>query len=436
MGQLLPWIGSLSRDSTAWESWHRQPGLATLLLCYKARMARLRYLVRLGRQVWCRWRIDRCTQEAAALAYKTALSLVPLCVIAFSLLRAAGELSERSALFEFFATHLFPAKEARLAVQEALISFVDRAERGNFGSVGLAALLLIVFLVYHDIEMFWNRIWSAARRRSLVSSFAVFYLLATLVPLLIAFSLYHTARFWRGGRVGLLAPFASTFLALWAANHLLPSVRVKVRAAALGAFVSAVLYEIAKGGFTYYVMLVITKYKSIYGAFGLVPLLLVWIYIAWLTVLLGAEVAHAAQRLDSLEAAEVSGRRRIEDSDWELATGATAARLLVEISRAFTAGAKPPTPAQLGTGLHLPEEVVARLLERLRERHLVVELEGEAQGWLPARPPSHIRLDEVLIVFRPAIAEPAAERDRLNQLLGELDPAANERAKVTIDQLL
>ncbi len=391
----------------------------------------LRWSLRLMRVALRRWRADRCTQEAAALAYKTALCLVPLCAVAFTLLKAAGKLDEQRAFLEFFAPNLFPAAEARAAVENAILSFSDNIESGVLGPGGLSVLIIVVFLLFYDIQGFFNRVWSGARKRSLFRSFAVFYLLATLVPFLLAISLYHTAHYWRGGFIGFFAPAASTFGALLAANKLLPSVRVGWRFAALGAGVSALLFEGAKIMFARYVVLVLTRYHSIYGAFGLVPLVLVWIYVGWLTVLLGAELAHAAQRLEALEAGD---RRRASDDGWELVTGTTAARLVVEVARNYASGGKALPSPKLAERLRLPEEVVARVLGRLKERDLVVEVEGEIQGWLPARPLTSIRLDEVLEAFRPMRLR--GDKDRLNRLLNEIDQINNDKSQVTLDKLI
>jgi membrane protein len=234
--------------------------------------------------------------------------------------------------------------------------------------------------------------------------------------------------------VGFLAPRASTFLALLAANKLLPSVQVLWRFAALGAAVSAILFETAKLAFARYVLLVLERYHSIYGAFGLVPLVLVWIYVGWLTVLLGVEMAHAAQRSGAIGASTVGRRRRGPDDSWDLVTGSTGARLMVEVARHFTSGAKATGSPDLAARLGLPEEIVQRVLGRLQEHDLVVEVEGDVSGWLPARPPSTIRLDEVFAAFR--VLGDGVERDgRLGEVLEALDPAASERARVTLDEL-
>src|SRR5262245_41864725 len=80
----------------------------------------VRYSFRVMRQTIRRWRLDRCAQEAAALAYKTALCLVPFCAVAFTLLKAAGKLDERGAFVEFFSKNLFPAEDQANSVTEAI----------------------------------------------------------------------------------------------------------------------------------------------------------------------------------------------------------------------------------------------------------------------------------------------------------------------------
>lgn len=410
--------------------------LASRLRTLPAHAARLprpvRYLFRLGRQTWRRWFHDRCSQEAAALAFKTSLGLVPTFAVAFTLLRAAGMLDERSALLEFFASTLFPTDQVH-EVQASLVEFADKIGSGVLGPTGLVLLIAVVYLLFHDIESFWARVWAAPSRRSLVRNFAVFYMLATLVPFMVAISLYHTAHYWRGGVVGFLAPTGSTFLALLAANKLLPSVRVRWRNAAVGAALSALLVEAAKIGFARYAMAVLARYHSIYGAFGLVPLVLVWIYVGWLTVLLGAEVAHATQRLDAIEAGD---RRRGSDEAWDLCTGTTAARVMVAIARHFSSGGKALPMARIAIELALPEEAVQRVLGRLKERDLAIEADvaGSIPGWLPARPPSGILLADVLAAFR--VKGALRRDDALGRLLDDMDHAEDERASVTLDQLL
>ena len=397
------------------------------------------WLIRVGRQTWRRWFSDGCSREAASLAYKTALGIVPFSAVAFTLLRTTGMLDERSAFVEFFASSLFPAADAREAVGETVLRFADNMAAGAMGPLGLGVLITVVFLLFYDIEAFWNRVWSAPRGRPLLSKFFVFYTLATLVPFLLAVSLYQTARYWRGGFTSFFAPFVSTFIALLLANRMMPVVRVRWLPAALGAAVSAILLEVAKRGFAKYVGMVLVKYKSIYGAMALLPLVLAWIYLCWLLVLLGAEVAHAAQRLALLEAAE----RRHHDAsdDWQLVNGATAARLVVAIAQRYAQGEAAPSNPELAERLALPEDVVARVMARLRERRIVVEA-GAAQGsdeaaagaWLPARPPAAITLAEVLSAFRPG--DPEGARDALGKLLDELAADQDRRSSMTLADLL
>lgn len=393
-----------------------------------------RWLVRVASQTARRWQTDRCSQEAASLAFKTVLGLVPLFAVAFALLKAVGALDARGALVEFFAAYLFPASDERLAVGTAVVTFADNIASGVLGSTGLIVLILVVYLLFHDIEAFWNRIWSSPRSRSTFSKFFVFYTFATLVPFLLAISLYHTARYWRGGLIGYLAPFASTFVALLLANRLLPAARVRWLHAGLGAVVSAMLVELAKLGFARYVAVVLGRYRSIYGALGLVPLLLVWIYVAWLVVLLGAEIAHAAQRLATLEAGD--RRRHGSDSTWELISRITAARLMLEVARRYSLEGRPMQVPELAEALALPEEVVVRIIERLHARNLILEASGESPGpgWIPARPPANIKLNQVLGAFRVSDVDNA--HDRLALILAELETVEQSKGDITLADLL
>src|SRR5262249_25132006 len=151
------------------------------------------------------------------------------------------------------------------------------------------------FLLYQSVEKIFNDIWRVERRRGFGQLFVTFYAMVTLVPSLLAVSLYQAARHGlTEGTVGVLASLGSSFAALFLANKLLPACRVRWLPAAIGSLLSASLFEAAKYVFQLYVAKVaFQKYAGVYGALGVVPILLIWIYYTWLVVLLGAEVAHS-----------------------------------------------------------------------------------------------------------------------------------------------
>jgi DNA-binding IscR family transcriptional regulator len=109
------------------------------------------------------------------------------------------------------------------------------------------------------------------------------------------------------------------------------------------------------------------------------------------------------------------------------------------MTRCFTQGIAPPTTAELVERFGLPEEVVMRVLERLREQRLVLEAGGEgpdgaAPGWVPGRPPSTILLGDVLGLFRPA--DPEGSPDALGRLLRELAAHETHETEMSLAELL
>lgn len=373
--------------------------------------------------------VDHIVQQAAALAFESALGLVPLFAVAFALLKATGALDARSALLEFIAGQVFPSSGNE--VMTYLVGFADKVDIRALGAGGLCATLLVVYWLLHSIEDVWNQIWRVPRQRSIMSKFLVFYTLATLIPFLMALSLYHTTRFWRAPGLTILVPLSSTWLALLLANKLVPFTRVSWRAAAAGSLLSALLFELAKLGFGLYLTKVaLSKYHNVYGTLGLAPLLLLWVYLAWATVLIGAELAHALERREVLEAEQAFDA----DGQWFLPSGEQAARLLVEVARRFRSGGAPLTAEDLAQRLALPRGAVLRLLRRLDARGLLLPVESRADpaaspAYVLIQPAEQIRLDQILAASDPQPVEetPGA----LAEALGRLGEARRQVAAQT-----
>lgn len=368
----------------------------------------LRVLVQVVRQ----WARDRCPQQAAALAFETALSLVPITAIALSLLRAVGALEAQSALIQAVSHQFNPI--ARDEVAEQLVAWSSNIAWKTTGVAGLSTTFVLSYIMFSTVEKTWNDIWRVDRRRTLGQRFVTFYTIFTIVPALLGISLYQAARVGlTQGYLGILWAFFATFGALLFANKLLPAIKVTWRAAATGAALSAVIFEAAKLLFQAYVSLVAMKsYSGIYGPLGVIPLLLVWIYVSWLVVLLGAEVSHATQNLGFLENQERRVQREL-DSAIEV-TGENAVRVMVEITRRWKAAMPAPNRTELGDVLELAEDALDHIMKRLKAAGLIVEVEGDIDGWVPARAPAEVSVVDVLKLFRavdgrvgaaPALAE-------------------------------
>jgi membrane protein len=389
------------------------------------------YVMRLAMQVGKQWARDRCPQMAAFLAFETALTLVPLLAVISAVLETAGALSAQSSLFNYLSDQVFPAIGPDLF--EHLMGFVTNVRKGALGPFGLAITLVLGYTLFHSVEGIFDQIWRVPRGRTLLSKFVVFYLLATLTPLLAGLSLYYTARDFTAWR-GTLVSFGSIFAAFFLVNKLLPRAPVRWRAALVGAAVSAVFFELAKYGFAYYLgRVALARYRGVYGSVAIIPITLAWMFVGWLVILFGAECAHAAQNLHLLEALD---RRARGDADSKV-NGTVALRLMVAIACHFRSGGKALSPEALAERFDLDEDTLLRISTRLKARDLIVLVSGDASGLMLARPPEQIRVEDVLGAFRPPDVRGGDERaPRIDALLRDLEAARRERtAELTLGDL-
>jgi membrane protein len=404
--------------------------VATQRLSGRARAAI--FLYRLCVRILVQWAHDKCPQQAAALAFQTALSLVPVTAIAFSILRAMGSLDAESQLLKFVAEHMFPQMED---VTARISEFSTKVSIGALGGGGLLFTLVTCYSLYSYVEKIFNDIWRVGQRRTLIGKFLTFYAMLTLLPTLAGFSLYWSGRLVESSAATrFLAPLLIQLLALAFMNKLLPRTQVGWASALLGAAFTALTLEILKWGFVRFAANIMLKsYSGVYGPLGLVPLVLVWIYSSWLLVLLGAEIAHSLQNLRLLEAED---RRRQGDAP---INGLLAAQLLAAIAAAHERGGVGFAKEKLATDFGLTPDTVEQIILRLKGRGLVAEVHGDLNGYIPGRAARTIKLEDVLAAFRASDIEIAhgATAPELERLVHELEATRAKRiAGVTIADLL
>ena len=403
---------------------------ATVRLSRRARAAIFVY--RLSIRILAQWARDKCPQQAAALAFQTALSLVPVTAIAFSILRGVGSLDAESRLLQFFSEHVFPRMSD---VTERIQSFAGKVSIGALGGGGLIFTIVTCYSLYSYVERIFNDIWRVGQRRTLIGKFLTFYAMVTLLPTLAGFSLYWSGRLISAdGMTRFFAPFMIELTGLILMNKLLPRTNVNWSAATAGALATAWLLEATKYLFVHFAERIMLKsYNSVYGPLGLVPLVLVWIYAAWVLILLGAEITHALQNLRLLEAED---RRQRDD---EPINGLVAAQVLAAVAATHEAGGAGHPKERLVAEFGLTPHNVERVVARLKARGLIAEVRGDLNGYVPGRAATTIRLEEVLAAFRSTDVEIAHGNTSpaLQELVIELDEERKRRiAGLTIADLM
>jgi len=244
-----------------------------------------------------RCREDNITISAGHLAYVTLLSLVPFIMVTFTIMSAFPAFaSVRSKLEHFVFSNFVPT--ASDVVHKYMTDFVGNASQ--MSAIGILSLLLVALMLISNVDKTLNRIWRTQSDRPIVYTFAIYWMVITLGPMLIGSSVvvssYLTglAAFTEEYTPGLgtfllsLVPSGAAMLAFTILYMVVPNRRVFARHALVGAIVATIAFEITKSGFALYVTN-FPSYELIYGALAVVPILFLWVYLSWVIVLFGAE---------------------------------------------------------------------------------------------------------------------------------------------------
>lgn len=265
-----------------------------------------------------RCQTDSIAISAGHLAYVTLLSLVPFIMVTFTIMSAFPAFaSVRSKLEHFIFSNFVPT--ASDVVHEYMTDFVGNAS--EMGAIGILSLLVVALLLISNVDKTLNRIWRSPSERPIIYTFAIYWMVITLGPLLMGSSVIVTsyvtgfATFAEEYTPGLgtfllkLVPSLTALLAFIILYMLVPNRRVSPKYAIAGALLATILFELTKQGFTLYIKN-FPSYEVIYGALAVIPILFLWIYISWMLVLLGAEFTCSL--------AETFGHRKLEDEPSDL----------------------------------------------------------------------------------------------------------------------
>jgi membrane protein len=248
---------------------------------------------------------DRCPQAAGALAYTTLFALVPLIAAVLGILTAFPVFDQwRDQITQFMFQNFVPS--AGDVIQNYFTQFAASASKAT--AVGILVLLFSAISLMISIEDAFNRIWRVATGRTTASRLIMYWTVLTAGPILLAgglaissyvFALPLLAEagesFQFKARLLGKLPFLIQWFALTAMYRLIPNCRVRMRHAAIGALIAALASEVAKIGFTSYVG---ASYNQVYGALAIIPIFIVWIYLSWIIVLVGASLASTLAAFD------------------------------------------------------------------------------------------------------------------------------------------
>ena len=330
------------------------------------------------------------------------------------------------------------AVDARRHVARSINEFIQNTRSGTMGVTGSVVLIFVAISMLVRIEEAFNEIWGAVRGRTWFMRVVLYWGVISLAPILLVVALgLATGPYLEGTKEFLLImPFVGnlvflclpvvvlslTFTMVYIA---IPNTKVRWDAALAGGTVAGCLFHLNNMASVLYVSRVI-GYSKIYGSLGMVPVLMVGLYLSWLILLLGAHVAYAFQnRTSYLEEKQVEN---INQRGREF----VALRLMTVVGQHFMNGQTPPTVTLLSNQLSIPCRLIRQIMRVLACAHLVVETTGADPGFVPARPIETITCFDILEALRANQGEELATRDEPTraEVYGEFQRMQEAEARV------
>ncbi len=313
------------------------------------------------------------------------------------------------------------------AVALEIHALVRKASNGTLGSLGLIFLVFTALSLLHGIEETFNDIWGVTRYRNWRLQFMLYWCILTTWPLLLApaLGLACSSR-WQAMRSvfqasPILAPVAQHVLPIFLLSlalglfyKLTPNTKVEWRAAAVGGLCSGVTWH----GYNQLGFVLVSRAMSaskFYGGVFLIVLLMGGLYILWLILLMGAQIAYAWQN----RAAYLQDR--LADNVNQRGREFVALRVMTCLGRRFQNGLPPATVPEISTELGVPSRLAASILCTLATTRLVMEVSGPEAAFNPARPLEAINAHDILLAMRTGTGQelPPSELPERAEIYGE-----------------
>ncbi|MBR9871850.1 MAG: YihY/virulence factor BrkB family protein [Gammaproteobacteria bacterium] len=345
------------------------------------------------------------TLHSMSLVYTTLLSIVPLLALSFSVLKALGVHQRMEPfLYQFFQ----PMGPQGIEIAEQILGFVDNIKVGVLGSVGLAMLVYTVISLVQKIERSFNMIWRVPDMRSMAQRFSNYLSVIMIGPLLMVSAVGATATLLSSSlaqQLMAIEPFGSLivlasrltpfFLVVAAFTFVyifIPNTRVKFRYAFMAGLLAGILWQ--AGGMLFASFVAgSAKYAAIYSGFAVGIILLIWIYLNWMILLLGASLAYYMQNPGS-----VAKKRNVQMAP-ELQERVGLA-LMWMVAKPFSRGEPAPQQESLEHELRVPGEVTRRISDKLIRAGILSLAGRNGDQLVPGRALDLITVDSVLQVIR------------------------------------
>ena len=369
------------------------------------------------------------TLRAMSLVYTTLLSLVPLLAVSFSVLKGFGVHNQ---LEPMLLTVLTPLGDKGAELTQQIIGFVDNIKVGVLGALGLGLLIYTVVSLIQKIEKAFNATWRIGDARSISQRFSNYLSVIMVGPVLVFAAMGITAAISNSSIILSLSeiePFGTTlhfvskllpYLLIIAAftfiYTLIPNTRVKIRSAFTGAIIAGILWEMSGWLFANFVANS-ANYTAIYSGFAILVIFMIWIYLSWLILLVGATIAYYHQHPE--QAAYMFNSELTADQRTEIALLA-----MLHIGRHFSRQKTAWELETLAQRVGATDEQMKKVITALLDCQLITHSGNNCQQLTPQRPLEQIFIKEILDAATGGYTKRAQQthaQPAVEQLLQRLD---------------
>lgn len=360
--------------------------------------------------------------RAMSLVYTTLLSMVPLLAVSFSVLKAFGVHNQVEPLL---LNLVQPLGEKGNEVVVNVLGFVENMKVGVLGSVGLALLIYTVISLLQKVEGSFNYVWHAKSTRSLTRRFSDYLSVILIGPVLVFSAIGMTASMMNSALVQRiiaieplgslivvltnLMPFFLVILAFSFVYMFVPNTKVKFPSAMMGALVGGTLWQTTGLVFAEFAASS-TKYAAIYSGFAILILFMIWLYLSWLILLLGSQVAYYHQYPEQIRLSNqrlpLSGRFREQ----------MGLLVMYWIAERFVRDGEPLSVEKLSQLLQMPGDRIGETLQLLLDRGLLLESANEPPEYLLVHDPANLHIAELLELMRRPDEEQAQMESHINSV--------------------
>lgn len=292
-------------------------------------------------------------------------------------------------------------------------SVVDMAkESANAETIGIGGMIFVLVTVLgliRNIDSSFNAIWGLGRTRSWLRIFSDYLLIIILLPIVVA-AVLSAAAILQADNVGRweVALRGGQYVLIWfafaALYYLIPNTKVRMRYALLAGVVAGTMWVLLSAAYAQS-QIGLARYSLIYGTLAFLPLLLMWVYFSWMIMLFGAELTFAYQNEKTFAMERLAAGASYAYKE------AVGLRAMAELAHRFDQGSPPLTAGGAAQDWGVPTRLLNDAFETLEHAGLVQRTASDPPGYLPARSPGKIRLNDVINALREHGRDPSPLRE-------------------------